>query len=148
MVTTEAHDARFALITLFPPLGVPKEKLPPRVPRDVLFLIDTSGSMSGESIGQAQTGLLRCIDMLQPQDMFTIVRFASDYWASHRTATGDPGICGSGPFVCADLASRRRNRDAESARLHLVDPERTPERAAADRLTDGDVGNEETSCAC
>src|SRR5262249_1643985 len=70
LVTTEAQDAKFAMVTVFPPLGAKEDRPAPRVPRDVLFLIDTSGSMAGESMGQAQAGLLRCLDMLQPEDAF------------------------------------------------------------------------------
>ena len=38
-------------------------------------------SMSGESMGQAQAGLRRCLDLLRPEDRFTIVRFASNHSA-------------------------------------------------------------------
>lgn len=71
------HGQRYGLLTIFPPTTEQREGPPP--PRDVVFLIDTSGSMSGESIGQAQTGLKKCMEMLRPQDRFNIIRFASNY---------------------------------------------------------------------
>jgi Ca-activated chloride channel family protein len=72
-----AHDQRYGLLTLFPPTVEQRKGPPP--PRDVVFLIDTSGSMSGASIGQAQTGLKKCMEMLRPEDRFNIIRFASEY---------------------------------------------------------------------
>ncbi len=144
VVTTEAHDATYALLTLLPPIGVPAEKLPPRVPRDVLFLIDTSGSMSGDSIGQAQAGLLKCLDMLKPEDAFTIVRFASDYSAfapELRPATPER-LDAARDFVRTLQAGG--GTEMQTALDYTLS--QTGGRAEALRLvvflTDGDVGNE------
>jgi Ca-activated chloride channel family protein len=144
VVTTEAHDATYALVTLLPPIGVPAEKLPPRVPRDVLFLIDTSGSMSGDSIGQAQAGLLKCLEMLKPEDAFTIVRFASDYSAfapELRVATPER-LEAAREFV----RTLRADGGTEMQTALDYTLSLTGGRAEAFRLvvflTDGDVGNE------
>ena len=48
-----------------------------RLPRDVVFVIDTSGSMKGHSIEQAKQALLWALDRLEPQDRFNIIRFDS-----------------------------------------------------------------------
>lgn len=144
VVTTDAHDATYALVTLLPPIGVPAEKLPPRVPRDVLFLIDTSGSMSGDSIGQAQAGLLKCLDMLKPEDAFTIVRFASDYsaFAPELRAATPERLDAARTFVrTLQAGGGTEMQTALDYTLSL-----TGGRAEALRLvvflTDGDVGNE------
>ncbi len=47
-------------------------------PRDLIFVIDTSGSMHGPSIDQAVRALSLALGRLQPRDRFNIVRFASD----------------------------------------------------------------------
>ncbi|MBL8673165.1 MAG: marine proteobacterial sortase target protein [Alphaproteobacteria bacterium] len=49
-----------------------------RQPREVVFVIDTSGSMSGQSIAQAQAALALAIDRLGPDDRFNVVRFSDD----------------------------------------------------------------------
>jgi len=48
-----------------------------RVPRDVVFVLDTSGSMKGEKIEQAKKALHFCIDQLDPKDRFAVVQFST-----------------------------------------------------------------------
>ncbi|KAA1171466.1 marine proteobacterial sortase target protein [Marinobacter salinexigens] len=47
------------------------------VPRELVFVIDTSGSMAGESIRQAQAALQRGLETLKPGDHFNIIRFSN-----------------------------------------------------------------------
>jgi Ca-activated chloride channel family protein len=49
------------------------------LPREVTFIIDTSGSMQGPSIEQARDALSMGIDRLKQSDKFNVIRFASDY---------------------------------------------------------------------
>ncbi len=48
-------------------------------PQDVVFVLDTSGSMAGEKINQARESLRFCIDQLDDRDRFSIVRFSSGF---------------------------------------------------------------------
>ncbi|MGB2997149.1 MAG: VIT domain-containing protein, partial [Phycisphaerae bacterium] len=48
-----------------------------RVPRDVAFVLDTSGSMKGEKIEQAKKALAFCIGKLAADDRFAIVQFST-----------------------------------------------------------------------
>jgi Ca-activated chloride channel family protein len=45
-------------------------------PRDVVFVIDTSGSMGGTSIDQAKKALSLALDRLSPGDRFNVIRFS------------------------------------------------------------------------
>jgi Ca-activated chloride channel family protein len=47
------------------------------VPRDTIFIIDTSGSMHGVSLAQAKQALLRALDGLDPGDRFNVIEFNS-----------------------------------------------------------------------
>jgi Ca-activated chloride channel family protein len=47
----------------------------PRLPREAIFIIDTSGSMHGESIRQAKQALLLALGRLQPADLFNVIEF-------------------------------------------------------------------------
>ena len=47
------------------------------MPREMIFIIDTSGSMHGVSIEQAKQALLRALDTLRPGDRFNVVEFNS-----------------------------------------------------------------------
>lgn len=51
----------------------------PTQARESIFVIDTSGSMGGQSIAQARESLLLALDHLQPEDTFNIIRFSSDH---------------------------------------------------------------------
>lgn len=48
-----------------------------RLPRDVVFVIDTSGSMGGTSIGQARKALSMALDRLGTEDRFNVIQFNS-----------------------------------------------------------------------
>jgi Ca-activated chloride channel family protein len=65
----------YALLTLFPPSGPDVDSA--RLPREVVFAIDTSGSMEGPSIRQAREALLLAIDRLHAGDRFNVIRFDS-----------------------------------------------------------------------
>ncbi len=45
--------------------------------REVIYIIDTSGSMSGTSIKQARRSLLMALSRLRPRDRFNIIQFNS-----------------------------------------------------------------------
>ena len=45
------------------------------IPREVIFVVDVSGSMAGPSIKQAKEALLFAVSRLQPEDRFNIITF-------------------------------------------------------------------------
>ncbi len=77
-VLTAPH-IRHALVMLLPPPAAAIEGARPA--RELLFVLDTSGSMGGESIRQAKAALTRALDSLRPGDYFNIVEFNSQYRA-------------------------------------------------------------------
>ena len=48
-----------------------------RVPREMLFVVDTSGSMHGVSMSQARKAVRHAIESLQPGDLFNVIEFDS-----------------------------------------------------------------------
>jgi Ca-activated chloride channel homolog len=48
------------------------------VPKDVVFVLDTSGSMAGAKLEQARNALLFCVENLNESDRLEIIRFATD----------------------------------------------------------------------
>ena len=72
--TFDDGDAVYALLMLAPPLA---EAISPQ-PREVVFIIDTSGSMEGTSMTQARTALKLGLQFLGPDDRFNLIRFSSD----------------------------------------------------------------------
>lgn len=70
-----AEDGHFLLL-IAPKVEVAPEE---RVPQDVVFVIDTSGSMAQDSrMEQARRALSYCISRLEPADRFAVVDFATD----------------------------------------------------------------------
>ena len=77
LVEDGGEEDKYSMISILPPTIAQKNTV--AVPRDVIFLIDTSGSMDGASISQARLGLKKCLQLLGSKDKFSIVRFSSDY---------------------------------------------------------------------
>lgn len=48
------------------------------LPKDVAFVVDTSGSMAGEKLKQAKQAMTFCIENLNSSDHFEIIRFSTD----------------------------------------------------------------------
>ncbi len=69
------EDEPYFLIMVMPPTAEPAEGQAKPLPREVIFVIDTSGSMAGPSIEQAKAALMLALDRLGPADRFNIVRF-------------------------------------------------------------------------
>lgn len=67
------RDEGYVLITLAPPATAAAA-----TPRDVTFVIDVSGSMSGEKLRQAQAAGRQLLNSLGRGDRFRLVAFASD----------------------------------------------------------------------
>jgi Ca-activated chloride channel family protein len=77
----------FALITLSPPAVRPRA-----LPRDLTFVIDVSGSMSGQKIEQARAAGKQILRTLSPADRFRLIDFSSDvrtFRNDYSTATGE-----------------------------------------------------------
>jgi Ca-activated chloride channel homolog len=48
------------------------------LPKDVAFVLDTSGSMAGAKLDQAKKALLFCVENLNENDRFEVMRFATE----------------------------------------------------------------------
>ena len=66
-------DSDYLLAFVTPPSVEQAERKP--LPREVVFVIDNSGSMGGTSITQAKASLIYGLSRLQPGDRFNVIRF-------------------------------------------------------------------------
>ena len=55
------------------------------LPKNVTFIIDSSGSMAGEPMRQAQQALLNGLQFLSPVDRFNIIDFDSEFRTLFKT---------------------------------------------------------------
>jgi Ca-activated chloride channel homolog len=135
----EADGTLCAMVTFHPqPLGIPSRG------NEVLFLLDCSGSMQGDSIAQAQRALALCVRALAAHDSFNIVCFGSSFtslWPAPR------------PYSQASLEEATQYIQQVQADLggteilaplqHLLQTAPDPERPRQLLLlTDGEVSNE------
>ncbi|MCO7226742.1 marine proteobacterial sortase target protein [Pleionea sp. CnH1-48] len=72
------NNEHFANIMIIPP-DIDSADSAPVLSREVIFVIDTSGSMAGESIKQAKYALSESLNTLRSGDWFNIIEFNSRY---------------------------------------------------------------------
>ena len=75
----KAGEEGFFLLLASP--GLTAEKVQPK---DICFLVDTSGSMAGGKLEQAKKALAFCLDNLNPGDRFQVIRFSTEAEALFR----------------------------------------------------------------
>ncbi len=73
LFTEELNGETYALIMMVPPT-VDKTEI---LSREIIYVIDTSGSMAGQSIIQARTALELALMRLKPGDRFNVIQFNS-----------------------------------------------------------------------
>ena len=75
LTQTVPGDDGYFMLLVAPAYAVPGERT---VPKDVTFVLDTSGSMAGKKLEQARKALEFCVANLNDDDRFQIIRFATD----------------------------------------------------------------------
>jgi Ca-activated chloride channel family protein len=135
-------DGTYALLTLFPPVGPAVEAS--RLPREVVFVVDTSGSMEGQSIQQARQALGLAIERLHAGDRFNVIEFNSTTKTLFEAA--QPVTAETKTRARAFVAGLRANGGTEMAaalEAALVGSDDPKLVRQVVFLTDGSVGNEE-----
>jgi Ca-activated chloride channel family protein len=135
----ESGDTYF-LLTAFPPTAQPTK----RVPMEMLYLIDVSGSMAGTSIQQARGALLQALDRLAPSDRFGILAFNHSYreFAAQPLAASAENVEAARNFAKGLEAGG--GTEMLPALEHVMQKPQTPGYLRhIVLLTDGDLGNEE-----
>jgi len=140
--TEELDGVYYVLAMVMPPADEFVETV--RLPRETVFVIDTSGSMGGASILQARQALLLALEQLRPEDFFNIIEFDSNFtelWPESRPAM---------PAAVAEAKMWVERLDANGG-TEMMGPllaalsdrfEHTPLRQVI-FITDGCVGNED-----
>ncbi len=74
MMVHRAEDGNYFALVLQPPADL---KDLPRMPREMVFVVDCSGSMTGEPISKAKAAMRQCLRNLDEHDTFQIIRFSN-----------------------------------------------------------------------
>jgi len=114
-------------------------------PREVIFVIDNSGSMGGTSIEQAKASLLYALGRLHPDDRFNVIRFDNtlEVLFENSVPADASHVSRATSFVAALQANGGTEMvPAMRAALtdHLADTGLVRQVVF---LTDGDIGNEQ-----
>jgi len=75
VMTHRGAQGGFFTMILQPPGRVPAEEI---TPKELVFVLDTSGSMSGFPIEKAKETMKLAMDGLHPRDTFNLITFAGD----------------------------------------------------------------------
>ncbi len=108
--------------------------------QEVVFVVDTSGSMEGASLPQAQGALRLCLRHLREGDRFNIIAFENN----HRTFSTQPVVFTQKTLEQADrwVAALKASGGTELLQPMLAAVKDVPDGVVV-LLTDGQVGNEE-----
>lgn len=143
--TERRGDKTYGLLMILPPnVGPRGGVMNKRIPREAIYVIDTSGSMSGTSITQAREALELAIDGLAPEDRFNIIEFNSYARALFRDAK--PATRENRAEARGWVRGLRAQGGTEMAlalNLALNGSENTDRIRQVVFLTDGQVGNED-----
>ncbi len=93
-----AGEDGFFMLMISPSTAVEDAQI---VKKDVVFVFDTSGSMSGEKIEQARRALTFCVNSLNEGDAFNIVQFATtvNTYKPAMVAVADESIQAAREFI-------------------------------------------------
>lgn len=111
-------------------------------PREIIFVIDSSGSMSGDSMQQAKQGLYYALTQLGSEDTFNIIDF--DHEATKLFDEAVPATQSNlemAKYFVATLEADGGTEIAKAINLALDKPNSTLLRQVV-FLTDGSIGNE------
>jgi Ca-activated chloride channel family protein len=137
-------DADYLLAFVTPPAIDQAEQKP--LPREVVFVIDNSGSMGGTSIVQAKASLAYALGRLQSRDRFNVIRFDHTMDVLFPASVpADVEHIGRAKFFVDALRAAGGTEMVPAMRAALIDT------ASGDAstvrqvvfLTDGAIGNEQ-----
>jgi Ca-activated chloride channel family protein len=136
-----AGGEEYVLLMLMPPREAVLAS--ERVAREVIFVIDTSGSMHGTSIAQAREALQLAVERLSPNDRFNVIRFndrSSALFPAARWATQNNVAQALGWIAGLEAAGGTVMAPALELALQNAEPGYLRQVVF---LTDGAVGNED-----
>jgi Ca-activated chloride channel family protein len=118
-----ADDDGYFLMLLTPGADLAAEDVPAK---DVVFVLDTSGSMAGEKMDQARKALKYCLRALSPRDRFGVIDFSTDVrqWREGLAEASAPSVDAALGYV--DAMKARGGTDIHGALMRALAIEGKP----------------------
>ena len=138
-VDSETNQGYFTLM-MYPPSGFTDL---PRQPMEMVFVLDCSGSMSGQPLAQSKDAVLEALDQLEPDDAFQIIQFSSDasQFGPEPVLATTENISRARQYV-GNLKSGGSTQMIAGIRAALGFPHDPSRLRFVTFLTDGYIGNE------
>lgn len=129
----------FALV-IHPPDSL---KNVPRTAREMIFVIDTSGSMNGRPVEVAKRALVKCLKRLEADDSFQILEFSDHVTVfSHHPVLATVENVQRGIAFTEALHAGGGTEMQEVVRMALDTPVAPGRRRIVSLMTDGFIGND------
>jgi len=141
LFTERKGERHYGLLMVMPPAG---ERVSASLAREVILVIDTSGSMHGASIAQAKEALELAVLRLGPRDRFNVIEFnstATMLFTDARAASPENTAIAT-RWIRA-LRAQGGTEMAAALNLALTGKESPDRVRQVVFLTDGAVGNED-----
>ncbi len=133
------RGCRYGLLTIVPPRGEARMRA---LPRDLIVLIDTSGSMGGKPLEQAARVVSAMIDTLGDEDRIELIEFSSSprRWRPSAVPANDANRRDATAWVRALRAGGAT--EMRSALMEALRPLRAGAQRQVVLITDGYIGFE------
>jgi Ca-activated chloride channel family protein len=140
LVTRDARGGFFTMVLQPPDKFAPEDV----TPKEIVFVLDTSGSMSGFPIEKAKEAMKMSLEGLYPNDTFNLITFAGDTYVLFDEPV--PATQGNLERAQAFLESRSGGGGTEMMKAikAALDPSDAKDHIRiACFMTDGEVGNDD-----
>jgi Ca-activated chloride channel family protein len=140
LFTSRKGDEDYFMLMAVPPVEMDEES---SVRQEMIFVIDISGSMSGSSIGQAKSSLIRALNQLRPEDYFNIIAFNNRHYTMTLKPVRASGENVTGGIEYVSALKADGGTEAQPALQHALTMFHQPDTMKMIIfITDGSVGNE------
>jgi len=140
LLVHEAVDGNYFSLLLQPPDDL---RYLPRMPREMVFVIDSSGSMAGKPLAKAKEATRFCLRSLNQHDTFQIIRFSSKASAlGRRPIPATPENIEKGLRYLDSLKSAGGTMMIEGIKAALDFSHDEGRLRIVSFMTDGYIGNE------
>jgi Ca-activated chloride channel homolog len=140
LFTEERNGDTYAMIMMVPP-DVEKAKT---LSREIIYVIDTSGSMGGQSIIQARAALELALSRLKPGDRFNVIQFNSHTSKLfNQSELVTPASLQHALNYVRSLSAGGGTEMATALRAALANQTESNDLRQIIFLTDGSIGNEQ-----
>lgn len=131
----------YLLLMVMPPQNISSQNT---LPKETVFVIDTSGSMAGKSIQQAKLALANSLGHLTPKDRFNIIEFNSNHRALFpKSVIASPQNIKLARYFISSLEANGGTEMAGALNAAFSNQEDYQFVRQVIFMTDGSVGNED-----